>query len=97
MLQPNKFFEKFMVSTKNPKKNIFLIIRLHRKIQCFFQEKLAPLTKTTLTTTTAGGIAAPTIWEEEKVQMGPQPTAEPIQKHPRVMGPETVAVPIGSA
>jgi hypothetical protein len=38
----------------------------------------------------------PTIREEEEVQMGPEPTAEPNQKHPRVMGPETVAVPIGS-
>jgi hypothetical protein len=87
-----------MVSTKNPR-YIFLILMIHlgRKIQCFFQEKLAPLSTTTLTTITAGGIAPPTIREEEEVQMGPQPTAEPIQKHPRVMGPETVAVPIGSA
>jgi hypothetical protein len=54
------------------------------------------MTTTTLTTTTAG-IAPPTIREEEEVQMWPQPTAEPIQKHPRVMGPETVAVPIGFA
>jgi hypothetical protein len=49
-----------------------------------------------LTTTTAG-IATPTIREEDEVQMGPQTTAESIQKHPRVMGPESVAVPIGSA
>jgi hypothetical protein len=74
------------------------MVRLYRMIQCFFKEKLSQLTTTTLTTTTAGRIAPPTIrLEEEEVQMGPEPTAEPIQKHPRVMNPETVAVKIGSA
>ena len=65
------------------------------------QEESPPLTTTTLTTTTAG-IAPPTIREEEEVQIGPQPTAEPVQKHPRVMGPEAgeeekAPTPIGYA
>jgi hypothetical protein len=34
------------------------------------------------------GIASPTIREKEKVQIRPQPTAEPIPKHSRVMSPE---------
>jgi hypothetical protein len=53
------------------------------------QEELTPLNTPTLTNTTAG-IVLPTIREEEEVQMGPHPTAEPAQKHPRVIGPETV-------
>jgi hypothetical protein len=63
---------------------------------------LPPLTNTTLITITANGIGPgpPTIPEEEEVRIGPQPTAEPIPKHRRVMGPDKVeeekaaAVPI---
>jgi hypothetical protein len=62
------------------------------------QEELAPFT-TTLTTTMVGAIGPTTMREE--VQMGSQSTAEPVQKHPRVIGPETVreektSVSIGS-
>jgi hypothetical protein len=76
---------------------------LLRKIknQKVFPEEMVPLTTKTLMTIVAR-IVPPTIREEEEVQIGSQPTAEPILKHPRVMGPEIVdeektAVPIGSA